>query len=138
MTQSRAAAAVPQPVDPSDRSTSRLVVFGASAGGLPVLQRILRGLPADFRGIICVVVHIPPWRKSYLSAALTMGERRAVEPMNHQQLIPGRVYVAPPDHHFIIEEGGAGAALARAEGKLSAACRQRAVSLSCDDLRTAG
>jgi two-component system chemotaxis response regulator CheB len=83
-----------------------VVVFGASAGGLPVLERILRELPADFPGIICVVVHIPPWRKSYLSTVLTMDGRRAVEPMNHQPLIPGRVYVAPPDHHFTIEEGG--------------------------------
>jgi two-component system chemotaxis response regulator CheB len=84
-----------------------VIVVGASAGGLPVLERILHQLPADFPGVICAVVHIPPWRKSYLPSVLSTDARRALEPMNHQPLVPGRVYVAPPDHHFIIEEGEA-------------------------------
>jgi len=106
MTDRLAESATPGPPESAAATRSRVVVIGASAGGLPVLERILRGLPVDFPCIICVVVHIPPWRKSYLSTVLTTEGRRAIEPMNQQQLIPGQVYVAPPDHHFIIEEGG--------------------------------
>jgi two-component system chemotaxis response regulator CheB len=84
-----------------------LIVIGASAGGLPVLEEMLRRLPTDFPAIICLVVHIPPWRKSFLASVLTVEGRTAVEPMNHQPLSAGRVYVAPPDHHLMVEDGQA-------------------------------
>jgi two-component system, chemotaxis family, protein-glutamate methylesterase/glutaminase len=88
-------------------AAARLVVIGASAGGLPVLQETLRELSADFPAIICVVVHIPAWRRNLLPALLRLDGRHAIEPVNHQPLRPGRVYVAPPDHHLIIDDGEA-------------------------------
>jgi two-component system chemotaxis response regulator CheB len=86
---------------------SSLVVIGASAGGLPVLQQILAALPADLPATVCAVVHIPPWRRSYLPSVLTFAGRPAIEPMNHQPLNHGRAYIAPPDHHLMVEEGQA-------------------------------
>jgi two-component system chemotaxis response regulator CheB len=84
-----------------------IIVVGASAGGLSPLQQILGELPAELAVIICVVVHIPPWRGSSLARMLSADGRAVVEPMNHQALQPGRVYVAPPDHHLMVEHGHA-------------------------------
>jgi two-component system chemotaxis response regulator CheB len=91
----------------SNDGTGPLIVIGASAGGLPPLQQILRELPAELPVIICVVLHLPPWRGSSLARVLSVDGRAVVEPMNHQALQPGRVYVAPPDHHLMVEQGHA-------------------------------
>lgn len=82
----------------------RVVVIGASAGGIPVLQSILAALPSPFPAIICVVVHIPAWRRSLLPAVLSVDGRAAIEPINHQTLMPDHLYVAAPDHHLIIDQ----------------------------------
>jgi two-component system chemotaxis response regulator CheB len=86
---------------------ARLIVIGASSGGLSPLQQILRELPAELPVIICVVVHIPAWRGSSLARVLSVDGRTVVEPMNRQPLQRGRVYVAPPDHHLMVENGHA-------------------------------
>jgi two-component system chemotaxis response regulator CheB len=80
-------------------------VIGASAGGLSVLETVVKGLPTDFPAAICVVVHIPAWRKNFLTSVLKLDGRQAVEPVNRQPLSPGHLYVAPPDHHLMVEEG---------------------------------
>jgi len=84
-----------------------IVVLGASAGGMPVLQRIVAALPSNFPAVLCAVVHIPAWRRSMLPAVLSVDSRPAVEPVNRQPLAPGRLYVAAPDHHLIVEQGEA-------------------------------
>jgi two-component system chemotaxis response regulator CheB len=89
------------------RVAPKIVVIGASAGGLLPLQEVLGALPVPFPAVICVVVHIPAWRKSLLPSALSVNGHRAVEAMNRQELIPGQVYVAPADHHLLVDEGEA-------------------------------
>src|SRR3954447_7461261 len=84
-----------------------MIVVGASAGGLAVLQQTLPRLPHAFPAIICAVVHLPPWRRNVLPSMLTMDDRSAIEPVNRQPLAPGRLYVAPPDHHLLVEPGEA-------------------------------
>jgi two-component system chemotaxis response regulator CheB len=86
---------------------AQILVIGASAGGLPALQQILRGLPSEFPVIVCAVVHIPAWRESLLPSVLTTNGRRAIEPVNHEELVAGTVYIAPPDHHLMVERGQA-------------------------------
>jgi len=84
-----------------------MIVIGASAGGLPVLREMLGRLSAPFPAVICVVVHIPAWRRNLLPTLLAMGGRPAIEPVNRQPLASGHVYVAAPDHHLIVEDGAA-------------------------------
>jgi two-component system, chemotaxis family, protein-glutamate methylesterase/glutaminase len=92
---------------PATPDAPHVVVFGASAGGVPVLQHIVTTLPRDFPAIMCAVVHIPSWRRSLLPAVLSLDDRTAVEPVNRQPLVPSRLYVAAPDHHLIVEKGEA-------------------------------
>ena len=86
---------------------ARFIVIGASAGGLPVLQDVLGRLSDAFPATICVVVHIPAWRRSGLPSVLKIDGRHAIEPTHRQPLMPGQVYVAPPDYHLLVEEGAA-------------------------------
>lgn len=82
-----------------------IVVVGASAGGVEALQLLVAGLPKDFPGTLLVVLHIPPWAPSKLAAILSRsGPLPAIEVPPSQLLEPGRIYVAPPDFHLLVED----------------------------------
>lgn len=82
----------------------RAVVMGASAGALEVLSMILPRLPAHFPLPIVVVVHLPPQRDSLLAQLLAAKcELKVVEAEDKDSLLPGTVYIAPPDYHVLIE-----------------------------------
>lgn len=81
-----------------------IVVIGASAGGVEALQHLAGHLPRDFPGSIFVVLHVSPRSKSLLPQLLSRaGPLPAVHPVDGATIEPGRIYVAPPDHHLVIE-----------------------------------
>jgi two-component system chemotaxis response regulator CheB len=80
-----------------------LVVVGASAGGVKALEALVRHLPATLRAAVCVVLHVPAWRKSALPEILARaGNLPAAHAVDRELIKPGRVYVAPPDLHMLI------------------------------------
>ena len=84
----------------------RIVVIGASGGGIEALTTIVSGLPPDFAAPICVVVHTSPDAPGILDRILTRsGSLEAVMAESGLRLLDGRVYVAPPDHHLLVEPG---------------------------------
>ncbi|WP_034415334.1 chemotaxis protein CheB [Deinococcus marmoris] len=86
--------------------SQRLVVIGASAGGMRPLQRLAAGLPADFPATVCIVVHIPAYGPSFLPEILgRAGPLPVCTPVQGEALLPGRIYCAPPDHHLLVEKG---------------------------------
>lgn len=83
-----------------------LVVVGASAGGVEVLQRLASGLPADFPATLCVVLHISPGSPSMLAAILDRaGPLPCHQAVDGERLVPGAILVAPPDRHLVIGDG---------------------------------
>jgi two-component system, chemotaxis family, protein-glutamate methylesterase/glutaminase len=89
-------------VDMSQRS----VVIGASAGGVEALKEVVSQLPADLPSPVFVVLHIPPFVASSLPKILTgAGPLPAVHPQDGTLIESGCIYVAPPDHHLLIEDG---------------------------------
>jgi two-component system chemotaxis response regulator CheB len=82
-----------------------VVVIGASSGGPTALRSLLSALPADFPDPIVVVMHIGS-RPSMLPLLLNeSGKLRAEHAENGDVLMPGRIYVAPPDQHLLISDG---------------------------------
>jgi two-component system chemotaxis response regulator CheB len=84
-----------------------IIVIGASAGGVDALSRVVSELPRDLRASVLVVLHVSRG-KSLLPEILTrVGRLRAVHPEDGAPLEYSKVYVAPPDHHLLVEGGRA-------------------------------
>lgn len=85
-----------------------VVVIGTSSGGLEALTTLVRSMPADFPAPIAVVMHLAADSPGILPDLLTReGRLVARHPSNGERLQPGHIYVAPPDHHLLIEPGRA-------------------------------
>jgi two-component system chemotaxis response regulator CheB len=83
-----------------------IIVIGTSAGGIEALQKLLANLPEDFPASVFIVLHTSPNSPSVLAGILdAAGPLPAAFAVHRQRIQPGRVYVAPPDHHLIIVPG---------------------------------
>jgi len=83
-----------------------VVVIGASAGGLGALSTLCRDLPGDLPAAVFIVMHVSPHYYSLLPELLS---RHGNMPVHHgadgEPIRQSRIYVAPPDHHMVLEEG---------------------------------
>jgi len=83
-----------------------IVVLGGSWGGMHAVGEILGALPADFPTPIVVVLHRAERSPDLLSSLL---DRRAPlrvdEAVDKAPLEPGRVLIAPPGYHLLVERG---------------------------------
>jgi two-component system chemotaxis response regulator CheB len=82
-----------------------IVALAASAGGLKALTDVLAALPAQFPAAIVVVQHLDPRHRSLMAEIL--GKRTAMpvkEAREGDMLEPGRVYVAPPNRHLLVNQ----------------------------------
>jgi two-component system chemotaxis response regulator CheB len=83
---------------------SRLIAIGVSADGHESLAAILRVLPADFPAAIVITLHRPRGGVSLLRNLLSRRTRLLVkDAAPDEPLRPGVVYLAPPDHHVIVD-----------------------------------
>ncbi|MBV9503235.1 MAG: chemotaxis protein CheB [Acidobacteriaceae bacterium] len=81
-----------------------IFAIGASAGGVEALEKLVAQLPADFPGALLVVLHLLPRTRSFLPGLLTRaGRLPATHPGDGEKVEQGRIYVAPPDYHLVIE-----------------------------------
>jgi two-component system, chemotaxis family, protein-glutamate methylesterase/glutaminase len=87
-------------------SAHDLIVIGASAGGVEALKVLVSGLPYDLPAAVCVILHVSPTGPSLLSEILTRaGSLPASQVVKEEEIKLGRIYVAPPDHHLVVEQG---------------------------------
>lgn len=81
-----------------------IIVIGSSAGGINALKHIVSTLPSDLNASIFIVQHLAAEQPSYLPQILSdFCQLAAVHPKNGDKIYTGKIYVAPPDHHLIIE-----------------------------------
>jgi two-component system, chemotaxis family, protein-glutamate methylesterase/glutaminase len=85
--------------------TSRdIIVIGASTGGIEALRTIAGGLPEDFPATLFVVFHSGPGAPGILHKILDRaGPLDAISPEDGERFLPGKIYVAPPDRHMLLE-----------------------------------
>jgi two-component system, chemotaxis family, protein-glutamate methylesterase/glutaminase len=82
-----------------------IIVIGGSTGSLSVLKEMVKSLPAELPAAIFIVWHIAPNSPGILGELLgRLGSLPAENASNNQKIEKGRIYVAPPDHHLLIEE----------------------------------
>jgi two-component system chemotaxis response regulator CheB len=69
-------------------------------------MRLIGNLPDGLPAALFVVVHLPQGASSALARILDRaGPLKAVSPEDGAEILPGRVYVARPDHHLLLEDG---------------------------------
>lgn len=84
-----------------------IIVIGASAGGIEALKELVAALPKDFAASLFIVQHIAPQSPGVLPDILTRyGNLYAANARNGEPIEKGRIYVAPADHHLLVEATG--------------------------------
>jgi two-component system, chemotaxis family, protein-glutamate methylesterase/glutaminase len=87
-------------------ATHDIIVIGASAGGVQALSKVVGELPPDLPAAVLIVLHVPSHIPSLLPDILARDSNLQVDhAIDGEPIRRGRVYVAPPDHHLIIEGG---------------------------------
>lgn len=82
-----------------------IIVVGASAGGVPALIELVRNFPPGLKASVFVVLHVSPHLPSQLPQIITRsGYLKAVHPRDDQVMEQGMIYVAPPNHHMLLED----------------------------------
>jgi two-component system chemotaxis response regulator CheB len=96
---------IPRPRWAADAERATAVAIGVSTGGPPALQELIGALPV--MGVpVFVVQHMPPLFTTMLAARLaSAGKLKVVEASSGMRVVPGHVYLAPGDHHLVVERG---------------------------------
>jgi two-component system chemotaxis response regulator CheB len=90
-----------------------IVAIGTSAGGVEALLFLAKNLPAKFPASILVTLHLPLHARPVLDEVLSRaGPLQATFAASGTVLRKGRIYIAPPGCHLIVE----GERLALGEG----------------------
>lgn len=83
-----------------------IIVIGGSTGGFEAFKRIVRELPPDLDASIFIVWHMSPNIRGILPEVLNkLNTIKAAHAYDNELIVSNRIYVAPPDHHLLIEEG---------------------------------
>jgi two-component system chemotaxis response regulator CheB len=82
-----------------------IIVIGASAGGVEALKTVICALPGNLQAAIFIVLHVGRTPSIMPEILNSCGSLRAIHPHNCEAIQYGRVYIAPPDNHLIIESG---------------------------------
>src|SRR5438046_815995 len=85
--------------------TVQLVVVGASLGGLEALRTLLGGLPPDFPAPVAVAQHRRGRDGPLRNILQEHSALPVVEAEDKLWVETGRVYLAPPDYHLLVEPG---------------------------------
>jgi two-component system chemotaxis response regulator CheB len=91
----------------SEPEPSDVVAIVGSAGGIAAMEEVLGQLPADLPAAVLIVLHLTAQHKSLLAQILARKTRLAVkEVQDGDTLEDSTVFVAPPDAHLLVTEGG--------------------------------
>lgn len=87
------------------RKNEKCVVIGGSAGSLKVLLHLIPKLDAAINVPIVIIVHRKNDAQSSLETLLGDHSKIKVkEAEDKEALLPGVVYIAPPNYHLLIEK----------------------------------
>jgi two-component system chemotaxis response regulator CheB len=93
-------------LDGAARRARGLVAIGASTGGTQALETLLTRLPADVPPIL-IVQHMPAgFTKAFANRLNASCPMHVIEAAGGELLQRGVAYVAPGDHHLVVERQG--------------------------------
>jgi two-component system chemotaxis response regulator CheB len=84
---------------------AKLLVIGGSAGSLQVILGAVSAIRPDFPLPVLIVLHRNSVFESNLEELLASRTRALIKEVEEKEVIvPGVIYLAPPDYHVLIEE----------------------------------
>jgi len=88
-----------------NKQTHDIIVIGSSAGGVLALKELVKCFDKDLSASIFIVQHVAADHISFLPKILSdQCPLPAVHPEDGELIRPGKIYVARPDHHLLIED----------------------------------
>ena len=83
----------------------KMVVIGGSAGSLEVIMKTVSALPENSNASFVIVIHRKNEPDSILRNLLAGRTKLPVrEVEDKERIVPGTVYLAPPDYHLLFED----------------------------------
>lgn len=97
-----------QPAARAGRADGRLIVVGASTGGVEALRQLLPSLPAGLPPIL-VVQHIPAYFSKAVADRLNeLCDYEVREAVSDEPVLPGQCLLAPGNQHLMVVGGPQG------------------------------
>jgi two-component system chemotaxis response regulator CheB len=87
------------------KTAPAIVVIGASAGGVDALLKLVAALPTDLPAAVFIVLHVGSHKSELPGLLDRLGGLPAAHAEDGDSIESGRIYVAPPDHHMVIQRG---------------------------------
>lgn len=87
--------------------TEKIIAIGASTGGTEAIKDVLLDMPADSPGIV-ITQHMPPgFTRTFAERLNRISRLHVIEAQGGERILPGHAFVAPGDHHLLVERSGA-------------------------------
>lgn len=91
--------------DPADRHHD-IIAIGGSLGAVEAVKRLCMALPGDLAAAVLVTIHVGARGQDLLGSIFNeAGPLSAATARDGEAVCPGRIYVAPADHHLLTIDG---------------------------------
>ncbi|MFG2793051.1 chemotaxis protein CheB [Streptomyces sp. NPDC048419] len=95
-----------QPTEPTP-GRFEVVAVASSAGGIHALGALLGALDAELPVPLLIVQHLDPHHRTVIAEVLARRTEMNVKlAEDHERIVSGTVYIAPPDRHLLVRPGG--------------------------------
>ncbi|HQV31386.1 MAG TPA: chemotaxis response regulator protein-glutamate methylesterase [Calditrichia bacterium] len=88
-------------------TTEKILVIGASTGGVEAIRTLLEKMPADAPGIV-ITQHMPEkFTKSFADRMDSLSQMTVKEAEDNDTVVRGRALIAPGNRHMLLKRSGA-------------------------------
>jgi len=94
---------------PAPKQMPDIIAIGSSTGGPQALFEVLGHIGTDLKQPILITQHMPATFTALLAEHIAKSSNiPASEAKDGDIIVPGHIYVAPGDHHMVVERGATG------------------------------